>query len=201
MKLSILVPSVTNRRNTFLPKILDQLHSQVEPFNDVEVLVLIDNKTNMLGEKRNQLVNLAQGEYVVFVDDDDVLSDDYVSTLRQACITNSVDVITFTVNVSLNNGPYKPCYYDKDYHADYNREHSYHRLPNHICCVRRELALVTPYKPIVRGEDAAYSKDLHKKLTSQYIIDKVLYSYNFNINTTETQKEIVRNAKNRYSNS
>lgn len=202
MTLSILVCSVTNRFNTFLPNIINKLHSQAENFEDVEIICLMDNKKMMLGDKRNQMVNLACGKYVVFIDDDDDISDDYIEQLYLA-IDSGADVINFTVDVSLNGGPYKPCYYNKDYPNDFNKEEvldiekgldviSYHRLPNHIMCVKRELALSTKYPSILRGEDAGYSKELKPKLTSQHIIDKVLYFYNFNQNTTETQKYIKR---------
>ncbi len=58
MKLSILVPSVMSRRNTFLPRILEQLNTQYENLseqdkNEVEILTLIENKKIMLGDKRN----------------------------------------------------------------------------------------------------------------------------------------------------
>lgn len=193
MKLSILVCSVLGRRKTFLPNILEQLNNQVEQYDDVEVLVLIDNKTRMLGDKRNDLVKISQGDFLVAVDDDDILADDYVSTLREAIINNpTVDVITFIVSVSLNNGPYKPCYYSKDYPYDYNKNEAYYRLPNHIMCVNRKLAIETPYKPITKGEDAAYSKDLHPKLKTEYKIEKVLYYYNFSNMTSETQKKIIK---------
>lgn len=188
--LSICVCSVMGRRSNFLPKILDQLDQQTSNFKDVEILVLLDNKHKMLGDKRNDLVAISQGKYIVFVDDDDRLSDDYVSTLRDAILNNDVDVINFIVSVSLNKGPYKPCYYSMTYKDDYNMPESYHRLPNHICCIKRSLAINTPYKRLLRAEDFAYSHDLHPKLKSEYNIDKVLYYYDFNIDTTETQKQI-----------
>jgi glycosyltransferase involved in cell wall biosynthesis len=102
MKLSILVCSTHNRYKTFLPKILDQLFGQLsalshESRSQVEILTLIDNKTIMLGTKRNHLLEIASGKYIAFVDDDDRLSDNYLQALLSA--TNSdADVITFTVS-------------------------------------------------------------------------------------------------------
>lgn len=191
MILSILVCSVTGRVNTFLPNIINKLHQQAEQFEDVEIICLMDNKKIMLGDKRNEMVKLSCGKYVVFIDDDDDISDNYIETLYLAAQSN-VDIINFTVNVSLNAEPYKPCFYSMDYESDYNLNESYHRLPNHIMCVKRELAIETLYPSIVRGEDAGYSKLLKPKLKSQLILDDVLYFYNFNQSTTETQKYITR---------
>lgn len=196
MILSILVCSVTNRFNTFLPNIINKLHNQAEQFDDVEIICLMDNKKMMLGDKRNEMVKLSCGKYVVFIDDDDDITDNYIEKLYLATQSN-VDIINFTVSVSLNGGEYKPCLYNMDYEADYNNTFdseitSYHRLPNHIMCVKRELAVDTKYPSIIRGEDAGYAKLLKPKLKSQLILDETLYFYNFNQSTTETQKYITR---------
>ena len=119
MKLSILICSVNNRISNFLPKVLNKLTHQANLFDDVEVLTLMDNKKIMLGEKRNILIKIAAGNYITFVDDDDNVSDDYVETLLEGIKTNC-DVITFTVNVSIDGGEYKPCYYSKTFLKDYN---------------------------------------------------------------------------------
>lgn len=197
MILSILVCSVTTRFNNFLPNIIKKLHKQAEMFEGVEIICLLDNKTIMLGDKRNELVKLSCGKYVVFVDDDDDISDDYIEKLFFATDSN-VDIINFTVSVSLNGGEYKTCLYNMDYENDYNETNtegqivSYRRLPNHIMCVKRELAIDTIYPSIIRGEDAGYSKSLKPKLKSQLILNDTLYFYNFNQETTETQKYIKR---------
>jgi len=192
MKLSILVCSTHNRYNTFLPKILDQLFSQLrqldpESQKQVEILTLIDNKTIMLGTKRNNLIDISRGEYLVFVDDDDRVSSDYISELLQATASGS-DVITFIVSVSLNGEAPKPCYYSKDYPEDYNTDETYHRLPNHIMCIRRALAETVLFKPILYGEDSDYSKRMKPFIKSETQINKVLYFYDYNLETTEAQE-------------
>lgn len=191
IKLSILIPSVYSRRNTFLPRILNEIDEQYEKLSNeqkeqVEILTFIDNKKIMLGDKRNLMIDQAQGAYVVFVDDDDRLSKDYIVSLLEA--TNSgADVITFKAEVSLNNSAPKICIYSKDYDKDYNTEQNYHRLPNHICCVKKEIAERVQFPSIIYGEDSAYAKMLKPLLKSQYFIDKVLYYYDYNSETTETQ--------------
>lgn len=190
MKLSILVPSVLSRRNTFLPRILEQLNNQYENLsdqdkNEVEILTLIDNKKIMLGDKRNVMVDIAQGDYIVFVDDDDRLSDDYIKTILDA--TQSLaDAIVFKAEVTLNGGEPKICIYSKDFHADHNTE-TYNRLPNHICCVKKSIAETVEFPSVLYGEDAGYAKLLKPLLKTEHKIDKVLYYYDYNAETTETQ--------------
>lgn len=201
MKLSILVCSTQNRYNTFLPKILQQLFDQEKAlpfqyFGEVEIIAMVDNKCRMLGTKRNDLLKMAQGDYVVFVDDDDRISDDYVLQLVEA--TNVMaDVIVFQVSVSINGAEPKICYYSNKYTEDYNQTMgkmviAYHRLPNHIMAVKKALALKTMYKDILKGEDADYSKRLLRLLETQYVIDKVLYHYDYSDENTETQQKLNR---------
>lgn len=195
MTLSILICSTHTRRNTFLPKMLNSLYGQyeslpIEQQNEVEILFLVDNKKMMLGTKRTNLVDMAQGDYVVFVDDDDRVSEDYIIQLLEAC-KKGVDVITFKVLVTINDKDEKICHYSKDFLYDQNTDKEYLRIPNHICCVRRELAVKVPYQAIIYGEDSAYAKQLLPYLKSELIIDKILYHYDYNEKTTEAQEEIV----------
>ena len=194
IRLSILVPSTHTRFKSFLPKIHDQLYEQYERLtadqrDQVEILYLVDNKKVMLGTKRNQLIDLAQGEYVVFVDDDDRIEPDYIETLLEATKTGK-DSIVFIASVSINGGTPKPCYYSKDYRADFNRADAYYRLPNHICCVRREIASKVSFPSIKYAEDAAYARLLVRHLRSEHKIDRVLYHYDYNEMTTEAQEEL-----------
>jgi glycosyltransferase involved in cell wall biosynthesis len=187
MKLSILISSTHTRYDNFLPKILNSLYSQLTESNRglVEVLTFIDNKERSVGAKRNNLVEMAKGEYITFIDDDDRVSADYVQTLLDAIIDQ--DVICFNVEVSLNGSVPKICYYSKNFRMDYNTPDAYYRLPNHLMCYRRELASSIKYLDIRCGEDSDFAKRMLPLINTELIIDKVLYYYDFNSSTTETQ--------------
>ncbi|AXN53684.1 glycosyltransferase [Gordonia phage Ronaldo] len=192
--LSILVCSTHTRWDNFAQKIQEQLWGQYnlltpEDQERVEILILTDNKKMMLGEKRNVMVDMAQGKYVVFVDDDDRIAEDYISELLSAT-ESGCDVITFMAMVSLNGGAYKPCHYSKDVEMDYNVPDAYYRIPNHICCVKRELAQQVSFPNKLYGEDSAYSKLLLPLLNTEYRLDRYLYFYDYNSKTTETQQHM-----------
>lgn len=204
--LSILVPSVHSRRDTFGPKIQNQLFGQWEalPPDDrerVEILMLTDTKSMMLGHKRNVMVNMAQGEYVQFIDDDDRVEPDMMSEILRAIDESSPDVVTFLVNVSLDGAAPKVCRYSKDFKQDQDTKTEYQRIPNHICVVRRELALQVTFPSITYREDAGYSKLLLPLLKTEHAIGKVLYHYDYSTELTETQthvkyqNQIVRRAQ------
>tara|TARA_R110000772_G_scaffold145504_1_gene255455 strand:- start:13194 stop:14513 length:1320 start_codon:yes stop_codon:yes gene_type:complete len=194
MKLSILVPSVAERRNTFLPKSLNMLYGQLESLpieqqKQVEILYLIDNKTIMLGDKRNQLVDMAKGDYISFVDCDDRISDDYISSLLEG-IETGFDSIVFLASVSLNGLEPKICRYSKDYPSDYNTDTEYHRLPNHIPCIKKEVSKKVSFPSLKSAEDAFYAKLLKPHLKTEHKIDKVLYYYDYNDMTTVAQEDM-----------
>src|SRR5690606_2270479 len=191
MKLSILVPSVHTRRNTFLPKIQDEIYRQIEELEylqrqQVEVLVLSDNKSIMLGDKRNLMVEMAQGKYIQFVDDDDEIHPKFISKLLDA-IEHDTDVITFYANVTINGGSGKICDYSIHNKRDYNTHNRYYRIPNHISCVKRELSLKSSFPSLKYAEDQAYAKLLLHHLKTEHQIKEVLYHYNYDDNVTETQ--------------
>src|SRR5215472_3755229 len=120
--LSVLICSVHTRYKTFGPRIQQQIfdqYAELEPdYQDrVEILMLTDNKKMMLGTKRNRLVDLAQGRYVQFIDDDDRIHPDMIRLILEATDTNP-DCITFLCEVTLNHGEPKTCHYSLDYMAD-----------------------------------------------------------------------------------
>ncbi len=201
ISLSVLICSTHTRWDTFGQAIQKQIWDQFNALppadrERVEVLMLTDSKSMMLGAKRNAMVDMAQGEYVVFVDDDDRLDETYLRSLLDAT-SSGADVITFLVSVSLNGVRPKICRYSKDYAADRNTGHGYERLPNHICAVKRELAHMVSFPHLPYGEDSGYSKLLHPHLKSEHAIDKVLYHYDYNLETTEAQQHLRNRSKQR----
>lgn len=189
--LSILVCSVHTRYNTFLPKMQDQLYNQLAALSEAdqqrtEIIVLTDNKQMMLGHKRNVMVEMAQGKYIVFVDDDDRIAVDYIAALLKGTESDA-DAIVFHAEVRLNGEEAHRCEYSKDFGTDYNNKGVYYRIPNHICCIKREVSLKSSFPNLLYGEDSGYSKVLLPELKTEHKINRVLYYYDYNADTTETQ--------------
>jgi len=190
--LSILVPSVHTRYATFARDIQEALFSQYDHLtraeqDAVEILVLTDTKSINLGVKRNMMLDMAQGKYVAFVDDDDRIAHSYLLALLEAT-QHDADVITFDVLVSLDGAKPKPCYYSPRFRKDYNYLGYYHRLPNHLMAVKREHAVKARFPELGRGEDSEYARRLKPFLETEHNIPHFLYHYDFNSRTTETQR-------------
>ena len=93
MKLSILVCAL-EKREEFHKTLMPVLGTQKAAFKDeVEILVEIDNGEKSIGTKRNLLLERAKGDYIVFIDDDDMISDTYVSRILECIDKSQPDVI------------------------------------------------------------------------------------------------------------
>lgn len=192
--LSLLICSTNTRYATFGRAIQDQIWPQYDALPEadrarVEIMMLTDNKRMMLGEKRNVMVDAAQGAYVQFVDDDDRIEPDMIASVLAAIDQSGADVITFLASVSINGEPPKVCRYSKTYGHDHNTRNEYRRLPNHICCIRRDVALKATFPNLLYGEDSAYSRLLLPHIGTEHHIGRVLYHYDYNTDTTEAQHE------------
>ena len=76
---SILIAAIPERYHS----VQGLLHSLLETQSvarrpDVELLYLMDNRRRTVGTKRNDLLGMAQGAYISFIDDDDEVATDYV---------------------------------------------------------------------------------------------------------------------------
>lgn len=187
MKLSVLVCTVPSRVGMELARVVRSLDEQAKRHPDVEILYLGDNKRRRVGEKRNDLLKLAKGDYVSFVDDDDRVADTYIDDILKA-ISGGADVINFKVMCRVNKGRWKPVEYDATFTHDRNMANGYERLPNHIMAIKRALALSVGFLNIQAGEDFDFAKRLREKIKSQTKIDKVLYWYDADMRKSETQR-------------
>jgi len=102
--LSVLIPSIPERQNQ-LNLLLKRLEGQINKLpvkDEVEIIVLMDNKQITIGEKRERLKNMAQGKYFCLLDDDDNIDEAYIEELHNACKNEDVDVIYFDTWASVD---------------------------------------------------------------------------------------------------
>lgn len=177
--LSILILSIDSRAE-LLARLLATLQPQLT--DDVELLTLIDNGERSIGAKRNELMLRARGRYVCFIDDDDLVSDDYVAALLDATRLDP-DSIGFRLRYSID-GAFDADALHTIRNAKWetvNRDGAkvYLRTPNHLNPVRRSIALAHPFPEINHGEDHAYSDLIKPHIRTEVYIDRVMYRYLF----------------------
>lgn len=197
MKLSIQIPITPDRMETVKPllsNLLEQTHiselKQPEPhiytatdaYEVFEIIMLSDNKEMSIGAKRNDLYQLAKGEYSWQIDSDDNIAKDAISLILSAT-ADSPDCITFEERCIINGVHLKSNhslkYKDWDGLGDnpLNDGFHFHRTPFMKSVIRTDLALSVPVPDLRFGEDHAWARLLNPKLKSEVHIDKELYLY------------------------
>lgn len=184
MKLSVLIPSLVSRKDQ-LENLVKELCRQVEEcnaFSDVEVLTNIDNGEQHTGAKRQELLERAIGDYIVYVDDDDSVYPCYISEMLKAC-DSGADCFAINGIMTTNGQDLIQWFISKDYEdvtVKDGRRKYYQRFTNHITAVKRSIALQAGF-PLDKSnaEDKAYSMGLRGKLHTEYKIEPPLYHYDF----------------------
>lgn len=186
MILSILIPCIPSRQELSLP-LGHELLKQVEKFEDVEVLSLLDNKKRSIGAKRQALVSIARGDYVCFVDDDDFVKTEYVASVRAAALTGP-DVVVFDSKCQINYGDKVLVRHSIAFENEQYNPAGFKRKPWHIHAWRRELAQAAKFPDTNYGEDWPWCEQMLKHVkTEARASEEPLYLYRFNDAVTEAR--------------
>lgn len=203
IKLSILVSTIPRRLNSFFPALMTKLLFQIGNRSDIELIGFFDNKKRSVGHKRNELLRLAQGEYMVFIDDDDDIANDFVSTIMGTLQANpSADCVVYDCITTIDGNIHAQTY------SKYSIAYEYHQIesvgpnplnpaatikfqwrgkPAHTMVYKSELAKRHVYINQNYGEDVDWVKRACMDIRNEIRIDKVLYFYNFNSAVSETR--------------
>lgn len=187
MKFQILI--LTQRSRS---KFLDQLLSLLEPqinalglrkFDQVDILITEDDypggalrMAGQVGDKREVMRKMSQGEYIAFLDDDDLVAPDYISSILPLC--DGVDQIGFNVQQFIDGKEFGKTFHTLSAGNWRNEGMNFYRDISHINPMRRELALLEPMSGGF-GEDRRWADAMRGKVKSEHRIDKVLYYYLF----------------------
>lgn len=173
--LSLLVATVPPRA-PFLARLLRQLQLQAEGRDDVQILV-DDTVGISIGTKRAEMIGRAQGKYVAFIDDDDLLADDYVARMMAACAEGK-DCCSLMGRFAISKQPLRWFEHSIKYGAWSQTPSVYLRNPNHLNAVRRDLAVQAGYPDLTYGEDHAFAKRVYPLLKTEASTgDEPLYFY------------------------
>ena len=173
MILSILTCSLRSRRH-LLSSLLRELRRQATP--EVEVLVSIDDGQKSIGTKRNELLRRAKGRYVAFVDDDDIVSSDYVQKILLA-VRSDPDCCGMEGIITWDGGNPRRFVLSSRYDHWFEKDGTYYRCPNHLSPVKTAIALQAMFPEISFSEDRLYSLKLRSLIESEVYIDGPIYYY------------------------
>jgi glycosyltransferase involved in cell wall biosynthesis len=172
-KLSVLICSLENRQH-LLQRLMDVLNPQLN--DNVEVLKKIDNGEIPIGRKRNELLEQAQSEYVAFVDDDDIVSNDYISKILHA-IEKKPDCCGLQGIITFQGKSPRMFIHSLKYKSWFEQNNVYYRCPNHLNAIKRSLAIQVKFPETNHGEDRDFSTRILPLLKTEEYINGVIYHY------------------------
>ena len=190
---SVLIPSIPSRVQRFLQPLCENLVRQARARLDVEIISLLDNQVRSIGEKRDALIQLAQGKYLAFVDDDDDVSGDYVESITDCLDKNpNVDVVVFNQQATINDGNPFIVRYGLEYTQNQQACHDLSgrwlditRPPWHICAWKSSIAKSHRFPNSSYGEDWEWVQALIREAKTQARVDKALHYYRFDDTVSE----------------
>lgn len=182
--LSVLIPSL-KERNELLNILYETLKKQIiECEQNVEIIVLIDNREISIGAKRNHLMEMAKGEYVCYFDDDDMPSANYINFILKA-LKSKPDVVCFNGDITMQGS--NPMEWRlglglsrvTNYYM--GRPESFDAPPNHIAVMKKELVKNYKFLEINFGEDCDWADRIAKDniLKTEVKINEKIYHYVF----------------------
>lgn len=175
--LAVLIPTLNDRR-----RYLNVLHSHIAKQigeRDVQIITNYTGREMSIGAKRQMMLENCKADYICFVDDDDMVSTEYISLIYDA-IQKEPDVVGMRGIITIDGGErFEWCISTKYDWAENQDGFRYVRYPNHLAPIRRELALQAGFKDMGHGEDYDYSMRLKElgKLKKEEFIDEELYYY------------------------
>lgn len=179
--LSILIPTMPSRSES-LDHLLMILGKQIMGNNAVDLEINRDmslfGKPLNIGRKRNEMLQSARGKYIVFIDDDDEVSENYISLILDA-ISEEPDCIGINGCITTNGKDERQWFISKDNRKWFTKGDIYYRTPNHISPVKRDIALKAGFPEIAHGEDYIYSMRILPLLKTEVIIPEPLYTYKY----------------------
>lgn len=192
MKLSVLICTLPepfrdrNKANDLLRKLTFQCANK-----PVQILYLGDNKSMSVGEKRNHLLNIAKGQRIIFVDDDDKISDNYIEKLLEYC---NLDYDCVSIGVRMTEQRDNEKIYDYTFKQNINkRENGIRiagRMPNHLCLWKKQVAQRVKFPDKNLGEDHVWAEKQLELGYSFHDTKEIIYHYDFDREITQTRIKI-----------
>ena len=166
------------------------LQPQLTP--DVEVLTELDDREHSIGWKRNNLLSRATGDYVVFVDDDDMVAPDYIRSIMQG-IDMGVDVIAiqgiFTID-GQRPSPFVDIPYQGHGLSMVGDNIEFKRGLQHLDAIKRDIALSVEFPDSSFTEDYVYGTTLERSgiVKTWHCIDHAVYFYDYRTDKVRNDK-------------
>lgn len=176
-KWSILIATI-GRRKERLDELLGVLMPQVEKYaGKIEVVAYWNNFEKPLSQIRQALVDDAKGEYISFIDDDDMVPEYYCDEVMKA-IETSPDYVGWRMQLYNRGVAAKPTFHSLRHERWSEDDNGYYRNTSHLNPIKRSIALKGSFH--VEGqlpEDVKWAEGVARHCKTESYISKVMYLY------------------------
>lgn len=173
---TICVVTVAERGPQFA-RLVDILAPQVAALDGgVDVLVHWDHRESTLGQARQRLLDAAKGDYLNFIDDDDVVPAYYCD--RVYPLLDGVDYIGWRQQLYVDGVPAKPTFHSLRYDRWWDDADGYYRHVSHLNPTRTDLARLGRFDRSV-PEDVDWAHQVAPHLRTEHFIEDVMYEYHY----------------------
>lgn len=181
--LTIMIPTTIDRDEMY-EKLVAELVNQMaelrlELNKDIEIVSIRDNKEISVGLKRQRLLEMAKGIWVVGFDSDDFPHPDYIHDIWNVLYTKpNIDHVGFLEDCTIDGEKSLSIFSIRHKQWAENMDGYDHvRCANPKSVIRRTKALQVGYQDLRFGEDRIFSEAVTPLLDSEIFIDKPLYNY------------------------
>ena len=183
---SILVATQPSRVE-FLKRLLRVLEPQVAQHEEVELIVRVSNPEIGLGDNREILREQARGMYSNFVDDDDLVSPDYVARILP--LLDGVDYLSYEFQEYADGVPRPPTHVSLHHGTWHQDKAGLWRDIVHFCPVKTAMALLAPMEG-GWGEDTRWTNQMRnlEVIQTEHHIDAVMHFLYFRSKKTDGAK-------------
>lgn len=173
--LTIAIPTIEQRKVCF-NELYTELKKQSEPFgNLIEIVYICDNKEMTIGAKRQKLVDISNGKYIVMWDDDDWIHPNGINLIMEG-LRSDVDVVCYNYSANI----------DVDNVTNCNRKISIHHKnelidgilyvkPDCKNPIKKELINKVKFRDVSWSEEFFFKMDLAPFLKTEFKIEEDIY--------------------------
>ena len=186
VKWNILIATLGEREERF-KRLMDILLPQVDDYEgQIRVLAYWDNGESQLDIIRQKLVEESCGEYINFIDDDDLIPKYYCDEVFKRL--DGVDYIGWRMQLYYNGEKMKPTYHSLKYDRWSEDDDGWYRNISHLNPIKREIAIKASFittddeSGVPTPEDHTWAGRVAPLVKTEHYIKKCMYEY---LHTTE----------------
>lgn len=180
--LTIAIPTIVTREAQFnaLKYELEAQIKSAKAKDKVEIISECDNKEISIGKKRDNLIRKAKGKYLVMIDDDDWISDDYVIEVLKAAESDA-DCIGYLEHCNFDGQRNAISCISVKYSGWYSNVgiYDYVRNPYFKVPIKTSICQEVGCADMRWNEDEDFAKKIYPYLKKEQFINKKLYFYRY----------------------